>query len=196
MRFEIIILVTLVAGCVSGGHIKDPTTIVNPSGKVVLPGCVAPPKKRPASNVSGKYWLAVREIDAVIAPEPDSVTGTALSPDYLEGWKRLEPLLDDCGWCSSSEWVQLYQRAAVIHYYLERKSAAVDYFKKVLEFSPALSEALETQILYEIGKMLVEQNNHAEALAYFEKWEAMCPSSVPTEYPALRSKAELGGSSE
>ena len=192
MRLSFFILtLILVAGCSSKPRTTASNIVVVPVGKPNLPGCLAPPAKRPFREISGNFWQAVREIDALLAPEPDPVTGIAPSPEYLEGWMLLEPLLNDCEWCNTSDWVQLYQRAAIAHYFMENKKVAIHYFKKVLELSPMLPESVETQILYEIAKMLVEQNNYSEALAYFERWESMCPSSVPAEYPELRRKAEV-----
>lgn len=153
-----------------------------------LPGCKAPPEKRRLKALDQKFFKKVAEVDALMSPEPDEKTGKAPEPNYKAAWPKVKQLVDRCDDCNEYEWAQIYQRAAVVQYNLDNMAGAIDYFKKVLSKSPNIPESLETQLTYQIAQLLTSEERYAEAMDYFGKWEALCPTVVPDDYFYFRAQ--------
>lgn len=154
---------------------------------VKLPGCKQPPEKRRLKSLSQSFFKKVADVDNLTSP-PEDKNGKAPEPNYKAAWPILKKLLDRCDDCNEYEWAQLYQRAAFIQYNLENTPAAIDYFKKVVAQSPNIPESLETQLLYQIAQLLTSEEKYKEALDYFARWEAMCPTNAPDDYYYYRAQ--------
>ncbi len=154
---------------------------------IKLAGCKAPPERRRLSSLSQSFFKRVAEVDNLTNP-PEDRSGNAPEPNYTAAWPRLQRLMDGCEDCNQYELAQLYQRAAFIQYNLDNLPQAIEYFKRVVGQSPHIPEALETQLLYQIAQLSTSVEQYKEALDYFGRWEAMCPSTVPDDYFYYRAQ--------
>lgn len=152
-----------------------------------LDGCKAPPERRRLEALTQKFFKKVAEVDMLMSPEPDR-SGNTPEPNYQAAWPKLKQLVDRCDDCSDYEWAQLYQRAAVVQYNLDNIPGAIDYFTKVLSKSPRIPESLEAQLTYQIAQLLTSEERYQEALNFFGKWEALCPTVVPDDYFYYRAQ--------
>lgn len=153
-----------------------------------LAGCKAPPEKRRLKALDQKFFKKVAEVDTLMSPEVDEKTGKSPEPNYQAAWPKLKQLVDRCDDCNEYEWAQLYQRAAVVQYNLDNIPGAIDYFKKVLSKSPNIPESLEAQLTYQIAQLMTSEERYQEALDFFSKWEALCPTVVPDDYFYFRAQ--------
>ena len=191
MRSVLIIsALILVSGCATNANTEDQNIIESPMAKPNLPGCLTPPEKRPLRELSGNFWQSLAEVDALMMPVSDPVSGATASPQYSKALTLLEPLLNTCNWCSKVDSLYIYQRAAIAHYHLGHRQEAVEYFKKMLDLSPVIPESLEAQVSYQVGTLLLADRKYAEALTQFDHWESLCPKLIPSDYPELRRRAE------
>ena len=155
---------------------------------VKLPNCKKPPEKRRLKSLDQKFFKKVAEVDSLISPEVDEKTGKAPESDYKAAWPILKKLVDRCDDCNDYEWAQLYQRAAVVQYNLDNVPLAIDYFQKVVSKSPNIPESLEATLTYQIAQLLTSEERYGDALKMFDKWEALCPAVVPSDYFYFRGQ--------
>lgn len=172
----------------AGFRLIDNAALAQTPAAPKLAGCKAQPEKRRLKALDQKFFKKVAEVDALISPEPDAKTGKAPEPNYKAAWPKIKQLVDRCDDCNDYEWAQLYQRAAVVQYNLDNVPGAIDYFKKVLSKSPNIPDTLETQLTYQIAQLLTSEERYKEALDYFGKWEALCPTVVPDDYFYFRAQ--------
>ena len=83
MRSVLIIsALILVSGCATNANTEDQNIIESPMAKPNLPGCLTPPEKRPLRELSGNFWQSLAEVDALMMPVSDPVSGATASPQY------------------------------------------------------------------------------------------------------------------
>lgn len=152
--------------------------------KIDLPGCKQPPEKRKLRTVPQKFIKKVTVVDNLIQPPEDEKTGKAAPPDFRKAWTELQELMADCkdDECSRAEWATLYQRAAIIQYNLDNPKGAIENFLKVIEQAPDIHISLETSLTYQVAQLYSAEENYAQALKWFDRWESLCPSTVNDSY--------------
>lgn len=172
----------------SAFRLIDNSALAQASTTPKLAGCKAPPERRRLKALDQKFFKKVAEVDMLMSPEPDKRTGQAPEPNYQAAWPKLKQMVDRCDDCNEYERAQLYQRAAVVQYNLDNIPGAIDYFQKVLAQSPNIPETLEAQLTYQVAQLLTAEERYQEALNFFGKWEALCPSLVPDDYFYYRAQ--------
>lgn len=154
-----------------------------------FPGCSneAPqPRRLPA--LTQKLFKKLAPVDEMISPVEDEKTGVVPEPNYKEGWKRLQKIVNRCDDCNPYEQAQLFNRAAFVNYSLENTKGAISYYQKLVKLTPNIPLALEQQSLFTIAQLKASIEDYKGAMASFKQWEKTCPRVIPNDYYYMLSQ--------
>ena len=148
-----------------------------------FPGCSdQQPKPRRLPALTQKLFKKLAPVDEMISPVENEKTGVTPQPNYKEGWRRLQKIVNRCDDCNAYEQAQLYNRAAFANYSLENIKGAITYYEKLVKLSPNIPLALEQQSLFTVAQLKASQEDYRGSMATFKKWEKTCPRVIPNDY--------------
>jgi tetratricopeptide (TPR) repeat protein len=148
-----------------------------------FPGCSSEPAKPRRLPALGQgLFKKLAPVDEMISPEADPKTGIAPEPNFKEGWRRLQAIVNRCDDCNPYEQAQLYNRAAYVNYSLDNVKEAISFYEKVAALSPGIPLSLEQQVLFTAGQLKASREDYKGALSSFKQWEKTCPAIIPADY--------------
>lgn len=154
-----------------------------------FPGCSDEPvKPRRLPALGQGLFKKLAPVDEMISPIEDPKTGVTPEPNYKEGWKRLQRIVDRCDDCNPYEQGQLYSRAAFVNYSLENPKGAIAYYEKLAALSPNIPLSLEQQSLFTAAQLKGSIEDYRGAIATFKKWEKTCPRIIPNDYYYMQAQ--------
>ena len=170
---------TLSSVLLAGGAVLVPSMSFAES----FPGCgTEPVKPRRLPALGQKLFKKLAPVDEMISPEEDPKTGVVAEPNFKEGWRRLQKIVNRCDDCNPYEQAQLYNRAAYVNYSLENTKGAISFYEKMVGLSPNIPLSLEQQSLFTTAQLKASLEDYKGAMASFNKWEKTCPKIIPTDY--------------